>query len=206
MNDCPMKSGMIEKLSKKYRTPMQVQKFLRGLEYNREPVRPTLKSAEKALRLGRAHCFEAAFIAAALLEKNGYSPLVMSFESQDGLDHVIFVFQAKSGPMKGRWGSVARSRDEGLHGRPAIFRSLRDLAWSYFDPYVDGAGRITAYQIAHLDICGVDWRRSSKDVWPAEKYLLELPHVKLSSSNKRYKELKRLYLKRGPMPRKEFWW
>lgn len=206
MNDGHMKTGLIEKYSKKYRTPAQVQKFLRSFEYNRDDAKATLRSAEAALRVGKAHCFEAAYVAAALLEKNGYPPLVVSFESQDGLDHVIFVFQAKSGKNKGRWGSVARSRDEGLHGRPPIFRSLRQLTWSYFDPYVDKTGKITAFQIAHLDISGADWRRSRSNVWKSEKYLLELPHVKLKSSKKRYQRLLKAYLRRGPMPAKKFWW
>ncbi len=206
MNDGHMKSGLIEKLSRKYKTPLQVQRFLRTFQYNREEKGSTLRSAEAALKVGKAHCFEAAYIAAALLEKNGYPPLVMSFESQDGLDHVIFVFQCKSGKNKGRWGSVARSRDEGLHGRPPIYKSLRQLAWSYYEPYIDKTGKITAFQIAHLDICGEDWRRSRENVWKSEKYLLELPHVKLKSSTARYKKIKKAYLKRGPMPRKKFWW
>ena len=69
---------------------------------------------------GCAHCLEAALFAAVVLEQHGYPPLVLSFESIDHLDHVIFVYQ-----QRGRWGSVARSRDPGLHGRRA---GLRDAA------------------------------------------------------------------------------
>jgi hypothetical protein len=181
----------IESLARKYRTPRAVQKFLRSLPYNREPRGETLRSAAQASMAGQAHCFEAAFLAAAILERNGYPPLVMSFESADGLDHVIYVFQER-----GRWGSVARSRDEGLHGRPPIYRSLRDLAWSYFDPYVDKSGRITAYQLAHLDETAVDWRESRTHVWKAEKYLLKLKHRPLKSSEARYRKLLAAYLRR----------
>ncbi len=191
----------IDALARKYRTPRAVQKFLRSLPYNRESRGETLRSAARSCAAGTAHCFEAAFLAAALLEQHGYPPLVMSFESVDGLDHVIYVFQEK-----GRWGAIARSRDEGLHGRPPIYRSLRDLAWSYFDPYVDKSGRITAYQLAHLDETGVDWRNSRADVWKAEKYLLKLKHRPLKSSDDRYERLRRAYLKRGPMKSLPHWW
>ena len=42
-------------------------------------------------------------------------------------DHVVFVYR-----QNGRWGTVARSRDPGLHGRKPVFRSLRHVAQSYF--------------------------------------------------------------------------
>jgi hypothetical protein len=190
-----------QRLAGKLKTPRQVQDYLRRRPYNREKNGETLYSAETALRRGRLHCFEAALAAAAILEHHGYPPLVLSFESQDDLEHVIFVFRER-----GRWGAVARSRDEGLHGRPPRYRSLRDLAWSYYDPYVDKTGKITGYQLAHLDACGADWRASKRNVWKAENYLIELRHKPLRSSKIRYKKLLRDYLRRGPMKRQKHWW
>lgn len=190
-----------EKLSKKLKTPQQVQRYLRRLPYNREKKGETLASAETALKRGRLHCFEAAFAAAAILEHHGYPPRVMSLESKDNLDHVIYVFQEK-----GLWGSVALSRDDGLHGRPAQYRSARDLACSYYDPYVDKSGKITGYQVAHLDDTKTDWRCSKRNVWKAEKYLIKLKHVRIKSSLARYKKLLKNYLENGPIPRKKGWW
>lgn len=190
-----------EQLAKKLKTPKQVQEYLRGLPYNREKKGETLASAETALKRGRLHCFEAAFAAAAILEQHGYPPLVMSLESKDNLDHVIYVFK-----QKGRWGSIALSRDDGLHGRPPRYRSPRELAWSYYDPYVDKSGKITGYQVAHLDDTGTDWRTSKRNVWKAEKYLIKLKHNKLKSSLARYKKLLKNYLAHGPIPRHKHWW
>jgi hypothetical protein len=190
-----------KKLSQKYKTPKQVQIFIKSLEYNREKKKKTLRSAREALRAKTAHCLEAAFIAAAILEHHGYPPHVISLESQDGLDHVIYVFQ-----RNGRWGSIGGSRDEGLHGRPPIYRSLRDLAWSYFDPYVDRTGRILAYQIAHLDDTKANWRTSPRNVWKAENYLLKIKHIKLKASASRYRKILRNFLRRGPMPLQRHWW
>lgn len=190
-----------QKLAKKLKTPRQVQRYLRGLPYNREKKGETLSSAQTALRRGRLHCFEAAFAAAAILECHGYPPLIMSLESKDLLDHVIYVFK-----QRGRWGSIALSRDEGLHGRAPKYRSLRDLARSYYDPYVDKTGMIKAFQVAHLDDCGVDWRTSKRNVWKAEKYLIKLKHHPIKSSKARYRKLRQDYLARGPMPRQKGWW
>ena len=167
------------------RTPEQVQKFLRALPYNWEKGGDTLRSFRQVIRLNTAHCLEAALAAAVILEQHGYPPLVVSFESKDGVDHVIFVFRER-----GRWGSVARSRDAGLHGRKPVFRGIRDLVWSYFDPYVDYTGRITGYQLVDLRALGrYDWRMATTNMWKVENYLLEIPHRKLRSSNRRYRRL-----------------
>ena len=91
-------------------TPLAVQRFLNALDYNMEPPpgRATLRSFRGVVRHQTAHCLEAALAAAVILEQHGFPPLVLSFESIDQLDHVIFVYR-----RKGRWGSVARSRDPG---------------------------------------------------------------------------------------------
>ncbi|HWW74663.1 MAG TPA: hypothetical protein VNZ44_04655, partial [Pyrinomonadaceae bacterium] len=128
-----------------HRTPARVQRLLTGMRYNRERAGPSLRTFREVLRRGEAHCLEAALTAAVILEQHGYPPLLLSLESQDKLDHVVFVFQSG-----GRWGSVARSRDLGLHGRRPVFRSLRHLACSYFDPYVDETARITGYGLSSL--------------------------------------------------------
>src|SRR6478735_7985887 len=130
------------RIVRRLRTPDAVQGFLNGLPYNTEPPPggATLRSFRGVVRHGTAHCLEAALAAAVILEQHGYPPLVLSFESIDELDHVLFVYR-----QRGRWGSVARSRDPGLHGRKPIFRSLRALAMSYFDPYIDFTGCITGY-------------------------------------------------------------
>ena len=190
----------IEALAGKLKTPKQVQAYLRRLPYNREKKGKTLSSAKTGLRRGSLHCFEAAFVAAAILEQHGYPPLVISFDSIDNLDHVIYVFKEKK-----RWGAIARSRDDGLHGRPPIYRTIRDLVWSYYAPYIDKTGKIVGYQLAHLDDSGADWRTSKRNVWKAEKYLIDLKHRRLKSSKARYKKLHRAYLERGPMPKEKHW-
>lgn len=173
------------RIIQRYRTPEQVQRYLRELPYNWEKNGDTLRSFRQVVRHNTAHCLEAALVSAVILEQHGYPPLVLSFESQDGVDHVIFVFR-----RGGRWGSVARSRDAGLHGRKPVFRSIRDLVWSYFDPYVDLTGRILAYQVVDLRILGrYDWRLALTNMWKVENYLLEIPHRKLRSSDVRYRRL-----------------
>jgi hypothetical protein len=173
------------KLIQSNRTPRQVQRILSAMPYNREPGPATLRSFREVVRRRTAHCLEAAMAAAVILEQHDYPPLLLSLESQDKLDHVVFVYQSG-----GLWGAVARSRDLGLHGRRPVFRHLRHLAWSYFDPYVDETARITGYGLGDLrELGNYDWRFSTKNVWKVERYLQEIPHRQIRSSDHRYRQL-----------------
>ena len=171
-------------------TPLAVQRYLNQLPYNQEPHgRATLRSLRGVVRHGCAHCLEAALFAAVVLEQHGYPPLVLSFESIDKLDHVIFVYR-----RAGRWGSVARSRDPGLHGRKPVFATPRALALSYFDPYIDFTGRVTGYAVVDLRVMGTyDWRVADTNVWKVERMLLDHPHRQIKSSNQRVNALRAKY-------------
>lgn len=192
--------NIFTQLAKRYKTPKAVQNYLKTFHYNKNP-RPTLYSAKTAIQKKEVHCMEGSFVAAAILEHHGFPPMVMSFESQDGLDHVIFVFKKNN-----KWGSIAKSRDTGLHGRAPIFKTLKELAYSYFDPYVDETGKITAYQIANLDDTKSNWRSSTRNVWKAEKYLLELKHIPMKIPHARYKNVFKKFKLKGPPKKGRGWW
>ena len=179
------------RLIRRLRTPVLVQRFLNRLPYNTEapPDPETLRSLREVLRHRTAHCLEAALAAACILEQHGYPPLVMSLMSIDYLDHVIFVYC-----RRGRWGSVARSRDPGLHGRKPVFRSLRALAMSYFDPYIDFTGCITGYGLFDLRRLGAyDWRLARKNMWAVERALLRFRHKPLQGGRERIRRYRAHY-------------
>lgn len=54
------------------RTPQAVQHWLRSLAYNWEKGGETLRSFRGVVRLGTAHCLEAALAAAVILEQHGF--------------------------------------------------------------------------------------------------------------------------------------
>ena len=179
------------RLIARLRTPLDVQRYLNRLPYNIEPppARATLRSFRGIVFAGRAHCLEAALFAAAVLSEHGYPPLVLSFESIDHLDHVIFMYRRNT-----RWGSVARSRDPGLHGRKPVFASPRALAMSYVDPYVDYTGRVKGYAVVDLRVLGdYDWRLAGTNVWKVERILLDTKHRPVRMSDSRFKRLRARY-------------
>jgi hypothetical protein len=172
-------------------TPARVQAFLNTLPYNTEPPPDpaTLRSFRGVVRTNTAHCLEAALFTAVVMEQHGLPPLVMSLESIDGLDHVLFVYR-----QRGRWGSVARSRDPGLHGRKPVFRSLRQLALTYVDPYIDKTGCVKAYGAVDLRVLDpYDWRLSDGNVWKVERLLFEIPHRPIRVAPARLSRLRRRY-------------
>lgn len=183
----PAERRLVDRL----RTPGDVQRWLNALPYNTETGGETLRSFRGVVRHGTAHCLEAALSAAVILEQHRYPPLVLSFESIDLLDHVIFVYRTATG-----WGSVARSRDPGLHGRKPLYATPRALAQSYFEAYVDYTGGIKAYAVVDLRVLDpYDWRLSPKNVWKVEQMLLDVPHRPLVHNKDRMEQLRKRYVR-----------
>ena len=171
------------------RTPDAVQRWLNHLPYNTERGGETLRGFRGVVRTNTAHCLEAALAAATILEQHGYPPLVLSFESIDLLDHGIFVYRSPTG-----WGSVARSRDPGLHGRKPVFATPRALALSYFDPYIDFEGCVKGYAAVDLRVLGkYNWRLAERNVWKVEQLLIDWPHLPITYSQPRVDRMRRRY-------------
>src|SRR4026208_216352 len=98
-------------LVQRLNTPAKVQRFFSLMPYNWEKSGGTMRSFREAIKRNEAHCRKAAVGAAVILEQHGFPPLLLDLESQDLLDHVIFVFK-----HNGCWGSVAGARAAGVPG------------------------------------------------------------------------------------------
>jgi len=172
-------------------TPFKVQRWLNAIPYNAERDGETQKSFREVVRTGTAHCMEAAIFAAVVLEQHGYPPVIMSIESKDWLDHVIFLYQED-----GRWGAIGRSRDPGLHGRKAAYRSPRDVALSYVEAYVDYSGRVRGYGVVNLEtqLPRYDWRFSLKNLWKVEQLLIDWPHTRIKTSDAAFRRMRARYV------------
>ena len=172
------------------RQPAQVQRYFSTMPYNWERAGGTLRSFREVVKRNEAHCLEAAVGAAVILEQHGYPPLLLTFESVDGLDHVLFLYR-----RRGRWGTIARSRDPGLHGRKPVYRSLRALTMSYFDAYIDPTGCIEGFARYDLRSLGdYDWRFPRKNMWKVERTLIDVPHRRIKVPRRRVKRMRARYL------------
>ena len=181
----PVERRLVQRL----KTPQAVQGWLNSLPYNTEKHGETMRGFRGVVRTGTAHCLEAVLFTATVLEHHGYPPLMLGFESIDLLDHVIFIYRGPDG-----WGSVARSRDPGLHGRKPVFRTPRALALSYTEGYIDYTGRIKGYAVVDLrELDPYNWRLGEGNLWKVERLLRDWPHVPIVSSDKRIDALRRKY-------------
>ena len=114
------------------RTPAGIQRFLDDLPYH---LADTAWSPRRVLREGTAHCLEGAIFAAAALRANGYPPLIFDLEAERDTDHVLAIYRER-----GHWGAVAKSNFAGCRYREPVYRSLRELAMSYFNIYFNLRG------------------------------------------------------------------
>jgi hypothetical protein len=114
-------------------TPQQIQKFIYGLPTNFEEDGDCLRSVRGVLRHRRAHCIEAALLAACALWLQGDPPLIMDLTAAKGdTDHVVAIFQ-----RNGCWGAISKTNHSSLRWRDPVYRSLRELAMSYFHEYTN---------------------------------------------------------------------
>jgi len=158
------------------KTPARIQKFIDGLEYQ---YADTAWSPRRVLRERKGHCLEGALVAAAALRVNGHRPLVMDLESVHDDDHVVALFRER-----GLWGGIAKSNFAGLRFRPPVYRTLRELALSYFAHYYNLRGEYTlraysqAVDLSRLDDC--HWMTAEEDVWCVAEALIAARHYALA--------------------------
>jgi hypothetical protein len=173
------------------RTPYRVQRWMRRLRYNHESDITPSHSFFGVFERSTANCFEGAVAAAYVLEHHAYPPLLLYLDSEDDIAHIVFPFR-----QRGRWGAVGKSRYPALMGRRPIFRSVRDLAWSYVDPFVDTTGRVLSYAILDLrTVRGRDWRSDRLSLRRLDRALDAAPMHPLRTSDRRHESARRKYLK-----------
>src|SRR5947207_4532319 len=165
--------------------PERIQLFLNAIPANHEIGGETILSVREVLRQRRAHCIEAAFVAACALWIHGAPPLLM-FMDCDTSDHphVLALFR------RGRhWGAISKHNGAQLRYRDPVYRSLRELAMSYFHEYFDRRGRKTlrSYSAA-FDMRRIDptlWVTSEKACQEVNDRLTRLRRYSLVSSNQK---------------------
>jgi hypothetical protein len=157
------------------KSPTGIQRFLDELPYN---LSFTARSPQKVLRDRTASCLEGGIFAAAALRVIGFPPLIFDLEADQDTDHVVAIFK-----IRGHWGAVAKSNFTGCRFREPVYRSLRELAMSYFNVYFNLRGERTlrrysrAVNLARFD--HLSWMATEKPTWFIAEHLCEIPHIPL---------------------------
>jgi hypothetical protein len=171
----PRELGFLRRLS----PPWRIQKFLDSLDYDVEGRH--CRSPRRVLRERTVQCMDGALFAAAALRAQGFAALIMDLEAERDDDHVVAVYR-----RNGCWGALARSNFSGLRSREPVYRSLRELALSYFEGYFNLRREKTlkrysgAIDLRRFD--GRGWLTADEDLWYIPEYLLHVRHYRLLSA------------------------
>lgn len=198
------------RLFKKLDSPQKIQDFL-SFKIRHNPAKDGVecRSPRMVLRFGKAHCMEGALLAAAILEFHGHKPLLLDLRSApDDLDHVVALFK-----RFGRWGAISKTNHIVLRYREPVYKSVRELALSYFHEYFLDSGKKTLREYsAPFDLrhfypslilnphprpspkgrggTRVDWRTTEKDLAELPEYLDRARHYKILT-NRQIKNLRK---------------
>jgi len=189
----PAEFALLQRLS----TPQKIQTFLNAMPINHELGGETVHSVRSVIRHRRAHCIEGAMFAACALWVHGEPPLVMHLDcTLSDYPHVVALFRRRD-----HWGAISKTNGAPLRYRDPIYRSLRELALSYFHEYSDKRGDKTlrsysgAFDMRHIDP-GL-WVSNGDDCDVAHDRLAGLRHYRLISVRQA-----RLLARRDPFERK----
>jgi hypothetical protein len=117
---------------KKLSSPILIQDYLEALPQNfSKSAGETCRSPRRLLRDKKAYCFEGALFAAAALAYHGRKPLLLDLQTtNDDQDHVVALFR-----QDGLWGALSKTNNPVLRWRDPVYKSVRELAMSYFHEY-----------------------------------------------------------------------
>ncbi len=169
-----MKKMEIKKL-RALKSPHGIQCALDAMPYH---LADTAWSPRRVLLENTAHCLEGAIFAAAALRVLGFPPLILDLEASRDTDHVIAIFKVRD-----HWGAIAKSNYTGCRWREPVYRSLRELAMSYFNIYFNLRRERTLrtfsrpVNLARFD--RLEWMTTEKPVWFIAEHLFDVPHTKL---------------------------
>lgn len=162
---------------KRLDTPTKLQDFLNALPFNFEKRGDTLMSPRRVLREKKAHCFEGALLAAAALWVQGHKPLLLDLMPDRSKDdgHVVALYR-----MNGYWGAISKTNHAVLRFRDPVYRTVRELALSYFHEYfLNTTGEKTLKSFAGpIDMRQFDatWLTAAEDLTHLHSAFDDLPH------------------------------
>lgn len=167
------------KLFKKLNTPHKIQAFLDALPQNFEIDGETYYSPRVVLQKQRAHCFEGACLAAAIMQFNGKKPWLLDLRVKKGrgdVDHVVALFQ-----INGLWGAISKTNHNSLRWRDPVYRNIRELVMSYYHEYFDNkTGRKNLREFAgpiNLEkYTKQNWQTTTQELDDLVDYVDDLPH------------------------------
>ena len=164
------------RLLRRLNSPRKIQDFVNAIPVNFPVGNSTCLSPRRVLRENRAHCIEGAMLAALALRLQGHKPLLLDLISaHHDFDHVVALFRQHD-----RWGAISKTNHAVLRYREPVYKTVRELALSFFHEYFDDRGFKTLRSFSRpMDLSRLDkreWITNEKDVWFVIDALRAIPH------------------------------
>lgn len=175
------------KIFKALSTPIKIQNYLDAIPLNWEKHGETYLSPRRALREHKLHCLEGALLAAAALWVHGEPPLLFDLRAHGDDDHVVALYQ-----RNGYWGAISKTNHASLRFRDPIYKSLCELALSYFHEYFSnttGKKVLREYSAAPFNLkkFGTNWLTTEKNLFAIAEAIDRAPHTAIvPQRNRRY--------------------
>ncbi len=168
------------RLFRRLSSPQKIQDFLDTLAINHEKRGETCMSPRNVLKTKKAHCLEAALLAAAVLWYHNEKPLILHLKTVPSDDaHAITLFK-----KNGYWGALSKTNHVALRYRDPVYKTVRELALSYFHEYfLNDKGQKTLRAYSHpmnMRSFGTKWITSEKNLWHIADALKDAQHVPLA--------------------------
>lgn len=168
-------------------TPVKVQEYLDSIPFNMEKDGETCKSPRRALREKKIHCIEGAMFASVAFMLAGRKPFVLNLKvSKEDDDHVVALFREN-----GYWGAVSKTNHAVLRYRDPVYKTVRELAMSYFHEYFlasNGKKTMLGYsKPINMRRFGTKWITKEDDLWDIAEQIYDSEYVPaVPKKNERY--------------------
>lgn len=152
-----------KKVFEKLNTPQKIQDFLESFQINFEEKGETLYSPRNVLKNKKAHCFEGALFALAVLLYHKKRAMLLDLQTTlNDEAHVVTLFK-----QNGKWGAISKTNHATLRYRDPVYKTVRELVISYFHEYFKDTGQKTLRSYTILDAKKIldDWVTTEKHLW-----------------------------------------
>ncbi|QQS22751.1 hypothetical protein IPM19_03935 [bacterium] len=171
------------RLLQKLNTPQKIQDYLNRLPINFEEQGDTSRSPREVLRLKTAHCMEGALLAAVALWYHGQKPLLLDLvTTKNDDDHVVALFRQNR-----LWGAISKTNHAVLRYREPVYKTVRELAMSYFHEYFKDSGHKTLRKFSRpFDLSKIkdkSWMTSTENLWEINNALEDSFHYNILRPN-----------------------
>lgn len=164
-----------EEFLRKLSTPSKIQEYLDSIPFNHEEDGETCMSPRRVMREQKAHCIEGAMLACVALLLAGERPLILNLkvDKRDD-DHVVVLFK-----RSGHWGAISKTNHSVLRFRDPVYRTVRELAMTYFHEYflvANGEKTMKGYsRPISMNRFGTKWVTTEEDLWQIAEYIYDSP-------------------------------